>query len=81
MIYALFGTSRELSVAPVAMSSLLTKTALGGLGLGTDAQSVELYVGLAAVLALQAGLVRTLMSFFRLGAITNFLSVAVLNGM
>ena len=54
VIYALFGTSRQLAVGPVAMVSLLTATGIGALG---DITLVA-YIGYALILALMVGLIQ-----------------------
>lgn len=76
MAYALFGTSRTLSVGPVAIVSLMTATALGGVvGQGLADPLVA-----ASVLALLSGAMLVAMGLLRLGFITHFLSQAVISG-
>ena len=76
LIYALFGTSRQLSVAPVALDSLLVAAGVGAMAqLGTEA-----FVAIAIVLAFMIGLIQLVMSMLRLGFIVNFLSYPVLTG-
>ncbi|MDW3213208.1 MAG: solute carrier family 26 protein [Ilumatobacteraceae bacterium] len=76
IVYAIFGTSRQLAVGPVAIVSLMTATALGGL----YEQDSESYLAGAAVLALLVGAVHLVLRFGRLGFVTNFLSHSVLVG-
>ncbi len=76
LIYALFGTSRQLAVGPVAMVSLLTATAIGALG----NLSVVEYVNYALILALMVGVIQFLLGIFRLGFLVNFLSHPVISG-
>jgi len=76
LIYALFGTSRQLAVGPVAMVSLLTATAIGALG----NLSVVEYVNYALILALMVGVLQFLLGIFRLGFLVNFLSHPVISG-
>jgi SulP family sulfate permease len=76
IVYAIFGTSRQLAVGPVAIVSLMTATALGGL----YDQDTEAYLAGAAVLALLVGAVHLVLRFGRLGFVTNFLSHSVLVG-
>ena len=76
IVYAIFGTSRQLAVGPVAIVSLMTATALGGL----YEQDTEAYLAGAAVLALLVGAVHLVLRFGRLGFVTNFLSHSVLVG-
>ena len=74
-VYAFFGSSRQLSVAPVAMVSLLVASALGGMNLAP-----EDYVHNATLLALIVGVMMILMGLFRVGFLDNFLSRSVLSG-
>lgn len=76
VIYAVFGTSRTLSVGPVAVVSLMTAAALAPLA---DAGSPEYMAG-AVLLAVMSGLMLTLMGFLRLGFLANFLSHPVISG-
>lgn len=74
--YAIFGTSRTLSVGPVAVISLMTATSLGSV-----AQQLNVsYVEAATTLALLSGAMLTIMGVLRLGFITHFLSHAVISG-
>ena len=73
---ALWGSSHHLQTGPVAMTSLLTATALLPLAAPETAE----YVALAAVLALLLGVIRLLIGFFRLTVIANFLSKPVMDG-
>lgn len=76
IIYAIFGTSRQLSVAPVAMDSLLVAAGVGVLATqGTDA-----YIALVVLLAFFVGLFQLLLGVLRLGFITNLLSKPVISG-
>lgn len=74
--YALFGTSRTLSVGPVAIISLMTATSLGSVASEGSAD----YLTAATTLALLSGLFLVAMGFLKLGFITNFLSQAVISG-
>ncbi len=74
-IYALFGTSRQLAVGPVAMVSLLVLT-----GVSTFAEpGSEEYISLVLLLMLMIGIIQLLMGLFRLGFLVNFLSHAVIS--
>ncbi len=76
LMYAIFGTSRQLSVAPVAMDSLLVAAGVSVLATeGTDA-----YIGFALLLAFFMGLFQLLLGIFRMGFITNLLSKPVISG-
>ena len=76
VIYAIFGTSRTLSVGPVAVASLMTAAALAPIA---EAGS-EAYIAGAVLLAVMSGLMLTLMGVFRLGFLANFLSHPVISG-
>jgi len=76
VIYALFGTSRQLAVGPVAMVSLLVAAAVGPIA-GGDTQ---LYIGLALLLSLMVGLLQFGLGLARFGFLVNFLSHPVLAG-
>jgi sulfate permease, SulP family len=76
IIYALFGSSRQLAVGPVAIVSLLTATALAPL----VEEGTTGYLSAAALLALMVGVIHIVMGVGRLGFIVNFLSHSVLVG-
>ena len=76
LIYAMFGTSRQLAVGPVAMVSLLV---IAGVGEIADVGS-DRFIQLAILTALGVGLVQFLMGVFRMGFLVNFLSHPVLSG-
>ena len=76
ILYAIFGTSRQLAVGPVAMVSLLTAA---GVGLLAET-GTETYIALAITLALFVGLIQFLFGVFRLGFLVNFLSHPVISG-
>jgi SulP family sulfate permease len=76
ILYAIFGTSRQLAVGPVAMVSLLIAAGISGL----NPADTETYVALAIMLALMVGVVQLLMGVFRLGFLVNFLSHPVISG-
>jgi sulfate permease, SulP family len=75
-IYALFGTSRQLSVGPVAMDSLLVAASVGTLAEVGTAN----YLAAAITLAMLVGLIQILMGLLRVGFVVNFLSAPVLSG-
>jgi len=76
ILYAIFGTSRQLAVGPVAMVSLLTAAGIGALADG----GTETYIALAIALALMVGVIQFLLGVFRLGFLVNFLSHPVISG-
>ncbi|MEP1595027.1 MAG: SulP family inorganic anion transporter, partial [Halieaceae bacterium] len=74
--YALFGTSRTLSVGPVAVASLMTATAVGKVAASGTAD----YATAAVALAMLSGLMLLLLGFLRFGFMANFLSHPVVSG-
>ncbi|WP_373496385.1 SulP family inorganic anion transporter [Aquiflexum sp.] len=76
LLYAIFGTSRQLAVGPVAMVSLLTAAGIAGL----NASSPEQYLLYALTLAFLVGMIQFGMGILRLGFVVNFLSHPVING-
>jgi SulP family sulfate permease len=76
LIYAIFGTSRQLAVGPVAMVALLISSGVGSLAaVGSDE-----YIQLAILLALMVGMLQFFMGVFKLGFLVNFLSHPVIAG-
>ena len=59
-MYAIFGSSRQLAIGPVALVSLLVSNVLGGMDL-----SDELYTELAILLAFMVGIMECIMAFLR----------------
>lgn len=76
IVYALFGTSRQLAVGPVAMVALLVSSGVGAIAGGDMNQ----YVALAVLLSLMVGAIQFGMGVFRLGFLTNFMSHPVISG-
>lgn len=76
VFYSFFGTSRQLSVAPVAMISLLIAA---GISEFAD-QGSETYIQLAILLALIVGILQFVFGLFRMGFLVNFLSQPVISG-
>ncbi len=76
MLYAILGSSRVLSVGPVAIVALLVANGLAPLATANTSE----YVALALVLALLVGLIQVLMGVMRLGFFVNFLSHSVIAG-
>ncbi len=77
IVYALFGSSRQLAVGPVAMVSLLVFTGVSALGVEPGSNE---FVSYALLLALMVGVIQFAMGVFRLGFLVNFLSHAVISG-
>ncbi len=76
IIYAIFGTSRQLAVGPSAMIALLVGAGVSQLA----SPGTELYITYAIFLALMVGIIQFGLGFFRLGFIVNFLSHPVISG-
>lgn len=76
LVYAFFGGSRQLSVGPVAIDSLLT---LAGVSALAAIGSPE-FVALAVLLALMVGVIELALGLFRAGFLVNFVSHAVISG-
>jgi high affinity sulfate transporter 1 len=74
--YAIFGTSRQLIVNPDAAVCAMVAAAVAPLAAGDP----KLYASLSVVLALLAGVFCVVASFFRLGALADFLSRPILIG-
>ena len=76
VIYAIFGTSRQLAVGAVAMDSLLVAAALVVISdVGSDQ-----YIALAILLAFMVGSVQLFLGVLRMGFMVNFLSKPVISG-
>jgi len=74
--YALFGSSRTLSVGPVAVASLMTASAVGAIA----SQGVVDYASAATLLALLGGLMLIAMGLLKFGFVSHFLSHPVVSG-
>jgi len=75
-LYALFGTSRTLSVGPVSIAAIMIAGVLSApeiSALGNPVQS-------ALILSAESGLIMLLMAFLRMGGLVNFISHPVLTG-
>ncbi len=75
-LYALFGTSRQMAVGPVAVSALLV---LGGVSQLATPETPE-YISLVITAGLLIGIAQITLSFLRLGFLVNFLSHPVVAG-
>ncbi|MBI1234870.1 MAG: sulfate permease [Alphaproteobacteria bacterium] len=76
IVYALFGTSRQLAVGPVAILSLMTAAAASRIAEpGSPA-----YVEAALILAFLSGGMLLVFGLFRMGFLANFLSHPVVSG-
>ncbi|NVJ88259.1 MAG: solute carrier family 26 protein [Flavobacteriaceae bacterium] len=76
LVYAIFGSSRQVSIGPVAMDSLIVATGVSTLALtGSDS-----YIAIAILLALMVGVIQFILGVFSLGFVVNFLSKPVITG-
>ena len=78
LIYAVLGSSGQLSLGPVAMASLLVASGLGEF-VNPESDPTK-YLEFAMLLTLMVGAIRLLMGLFRLGFLVNFLSAPVISG-
>ncbi len=76
VIGAVFGSSRQLSTGPVAMTSLLSAASVAPYA----AHDTRLFFSCVIMLALLSGLFQILFGLLRAGAVLNFLSHPVLMG-
>lgn len=76
LVYAVFGTSRQLAVGPVAMDSILV---MSGVSAFATAGS-ENFISIAIFLAFIQGMILVLLGITRLGFLVNFLSKPVISG-
>jgi SulP family sulfate permease len=76
VMYALFGSAKQVIMGPEATSAILTATAVAPLAGGDPVR----YAALAALTALLVGVVALLARLARLGFITDFLSKPILVG-
>lgn len=76
LIYPFLGSSRYLSVGPVALVSIIV---LSGLSQFAAPMSPE-FIRLAILVSLLAGIIQIALSIFKLGFLVNFLSHPVISG-
>ncbi len=76
IVYAILGTSRQLSVGPVAIDSLIVASGLGIISI----LSPEQYILMAISLAFIVGSFQILMALFRFSFITVLLCKPLING-
>jgi sulfate permease, SulP family len=74
VLYAVFGTSRDLSVGPTSIAAIMVAAAVTGAGAGIDP------VATAVILAALSGLILLAMGVLRMGVFANLLSQPVLTG-
>ena len=76
ILYALFGTSRQLIMGPEATTAIMTAAAVAPLAAGDPSR----YAALAAMTAILVGFIAILAGVAKLGFITDFLSKPILVG-
>ena len=76
LLYAVLGTSRQMSIGPVAISALLV---LAGVSQIADPMTPE-YISLVILTGLLVGIAQMLLGVFRLGFLVNFISHPVIVG-
>jgi len=74
VMYAIFGTSRDLSVGPTSIAAIMVAAAIAGAGAEIDP------LACALILAAQCGLILLAMGILKLGVLANLLSQPVLTG-
>ncbi|NNF22588.1 MAG: sulfate permease [Saprospiraceae bacterium] len=76
IVYPLFGSSKELSVGPVAVVSIIV---LAGISPFATPGTTE-FIQLAILTSLVAGIIQLILSFLKMGFLVNFLSNPVISG-
>jgi sulfate permease, SulP family len=76
LVYALFGSSRQLAVSPTSSSAAVLAASVAVLAAGNR----DTYVLLATSVAILAGIIFLLAGFLRLGFVSEFVSKPVLKG-
>lgn len=77
LLYAVFGTSRSLSVGPVATTSLMTLAAVSVVA----QQGSPEYKEAAMALAMLTGVILVFLGILKLGFLSNFISFPVMTGL
>ncbi len=76
LVYAFLGTSRQLSVGPAAMDSLIVASGVSAIAVVGS----EHFIFMSIILAFFVGFFQILFGFFKLGFLVNFLSRPVISG-
>ncbi len=76
LVYAFLGTSRQLSVGPAAMDSLIVASGVSALAVVGS----QHFIFMSIILAFFVGFFQILFGFFKLGFLVNFLSRPVISG-
>ena len=75
--YAIFSSSRHLSVGPMAVVSLLVASGITAAGISPDSSQYAYY---ALLLALTSGAIQVMLGLAKLGVLCNYVSNAVTSG-
>ncbi|XP_002283184.2 sulfate transporter 3.1 [Vitis vinifera] len=78
LIYAMFGSSRDVAVGTIAVASLLLTSMIGGVV--NPYENPKLYFQLAVTATFFSGVLQTALGLLRLGFIVDFLSHATIVG-
>lgn len=76
IVYALLGTSRQLSIGPVAVTAILIMSGISQLATPFS----DTFISLVILTGLLIGVVQLLMSIFKMGFLTNLISQPVISG-
>jgi high affinity sulfate transporter 1 len=76
VMYAAFGTSRQMAVGPTSAISILMAASLGSMASGDTDRQIQLAMATAVLVAV----ISVLAWLFRLGNVVNFISETVLGG-
>ncbi|MFD1293294.1 SulP family inorganic anion transporter [Lutibacter holmesii] len=76
LVYTIFGTSRNISVGPVAMDSIIVASGVAALATVGTSQ----FITLAILLGFIVGFIQLLFGLFRIGFLVNFISKPVISG-
>lgn len=76
VLYALFGTSRTLSVGPVSIAAIMIASTLSSPEISALGQPAQI----ALILSAESGVIMLLMALLRMGGLVNFISHPVLTG-
>ncbi len=76
VLYAIFGTSRQLSIGPVAVTAILVMSGVSKLAVPFS----EEYIALVIYLGLLIGVFQIILSFLQLGFLVNLISQPVISG-
>ena len=76
VLYAIFGSSRQLVVGPVAVAALMVASTVSEYA----PKYSDAYLGITTIICLQAGIVLWLLRLSRMGGLVNLLSHPVITG-